>query len=69
MTIVVFAIMLTERLVGERITQTSRRIVNRLVVSAAVLVAILAVFRREPATVPAAAGGRRRSPRAIGRAC
>ncbi len=40
-TIVVFAIMLTERLVGERIRQTSRRLANGAIVSAAVFVGIL----------------------------
>jgi NADH-quinone oxidoreductase subunit J len=40
-TIVVFAIMLTERLVGERITQTSRTIVNGAIVAAAVFAGIV----------------------------
>ena len=40
-TIVVFAIMLTERLVGERIGQTSRRLASGAIVSAAVFVGIL----------------------------
>ena len=40
-TIVVFAIMLTERLVGERIAQASRYIFNGAVVSAAVLAGIV----------------------------
>ena len=35
-TVLVFAIMLTERLVGERITQSSRWIVNGAIVAAAV---------------------------------
>ena len=39
-TIVVFAIMLTERLVGERITQTSRYLVNGAIVSAAVFAGV-----------------------------
>jgi NADH:ubiquinone oxidoreductase subunit 6 (subunit J) len=39
-TIVVFAIMLTERLVGERITQTGRYLVNGAIVSTAVFVGI-----------------------------
>ena len=39
-TIVVFAIMLTERLVGQTLTQTNRHIVNGAIVSAAVFVAI-----------------------------
>ena len=40
MTIVVFAIMLTERLVGERITQTSRDLPNGAVVAAGVFVGV-----------------------------
>ncbi|HSE92569.1 MAG TPA: NADH-quinone oxidoreductase subunit J [Methylomirabilota bacterium] len=40
-TVMVFAIMLTERLVGERITQTNRWVLNGAVVSAAVLVGVL----------------------------
>jgi NADH-quinone oxidoreductase subunit J len=48
-TIVVFAIVVTERLVGDRITQTSRQIAGDAV---ALLVAILAIFRRSPLTVP-----------------
>jgi NADH-quinone oxidoreductase subunit J len=40
-TIVVFAIMLTERLVGATLTQTNRFIVNGAIVSAAVFAAIL----------------------------
>ena len=47
-TIVVFAIMLTERLVGERIRQTSRHIVNGAIVSAAVFVGILGFLLRAP---------------------
>ena len=39
-TIVVFAIMLTERLVGQTLTQTNRYIVNGAIVSAAVFAAI-----------------------------
>jgi len=51
-TIVVFAIMLTERLVGERIGQTSRYIFNGVVVSLAVLVGIVGflVKSRPPGT-------------------
>ena len=53
-TIVVFAIMLTERLVGETIRQTSRYIVNGAIVSAAVLVGIVGflVQAKAPATPP-----------------
>ena len=47
-TVLVFAIMLTERLVGERISQTSRYIVNGALVSAAVLVAIVGFLVRRP---------------------
>jgi NADH-quinone oxidoreductase subunit J len=39
-TVLVFAIMLTERLVGERITQSSRWIVNGAIVAAAVFVGV-----------------------------
>jgi NADH-quinone oxidoreductase subunit J len=45
-TIVVFAIMLTERLVGERLTQTNRQIFNGTVISGAVLVALLLFLTR-----------------------
>ncbi len=47
-TIVVFAIVVTERLVGDRITQTSRQIVNGLIVSGGVLVGVLTVIARAP---------------------
>jgi NADH:ubiquinone oxidoreductase subunit 6 (subunit J) len=47
-TILVFAIMLTERLVGERIVQSSRFVVNAALVSAAVLVGILGFLVRRP---------------------
>jgi NADH-quinone oxidoreductase subunit J len=40
-TVMVFAIMLTERLVGERITQTSRFVLNGAIVSAAVFVGVV----------------------------
>jgi NADH:ubiquinone oxidoreductase subunit 6 (subunit J) len=49
-TIVVFAIVVTERLVGDRITQSSRQIGTGFVISGALLVAILVVFRRTPLT-------------------
>src|SRR5215211_7265905 len=42
-TIVVFAIVVTERLVGERLTHTNRRIGGGAVVSLALLVALLRV--------------------------
>jgi NADH-quinone oxidoreductase subunit J len=43
-TIVVFAIVVTERLVGDRITQTSRYLVNGFIVSGALLLAVLGVL-------------------------
>jgi len=51
-TIVVFAIMLTERLVGEGIGQTSRYLVNGAVVSVAVFVGVLMFVGQAP--LPAA---------------
>ena len=51
-TIVVFAIVVTERLVGERITQTSRQIVNGLIISGGVLIGVLTFLARAP--LPAA---------------
>jgi NADH-quinone oxidoreductase subunit J len=47
-TIVVFAIVVTERLVGERLSQTNRRIGAGAVVSAAMLVAIVSSLLRQP---------------------
>jgi NADH-quinone oxidoreductase subunit J len=44
-TIVVFAIVVTERLVGERITQTSRHILAGFVLAGALLLALLRVLR------------------------
>jgi len=44
-TIVVFAIVVTERLVGERITQVSRRLLMGLIVAGALLVALLRFLR------------------------
>ncbi len=44
-TIVVFAIVVTERLVGERITQTSRSILAGLVLAGALLLGLLRFFR------------------------
>ncbi|MBI1734283.1 MAG: NADH-quinone oxidoreductase subunit J [Candidatus Rokubacteria bacterium] len=67
-TIVVFAIMLTERLVGERITQTSRYMVNGAIVSAAVFVAILGFLLQVPAPAPAVTPGVVDQVGAIGRA-
>src|SRR2546428_5263707 len=54
-TIVVFAIMLTERLVGERIGQASRHLVNGAIVSAAVFVGVGGFLIQAP--VRAAAPG------------
>jgi NADH-quinone oxidoreductase subunit J len=45
-TIMVFAIMLTERLVGERLTQTNRWILQGAVVAAAVLVGVVGFLLR-----------------------
>jgi NADH:ubiquinone oxidoreductase subunit 6 (subunit J) len=47
-TIVVFAIVVTERLVGERISQTNRRIGGGAVVAAALLTAILMAIMQRP---------------------
>jgi len=51
-TIAVFAIVVTERLVGDRITQTSRQIFTGFIIAGALLVALLVIFRRAPLTVP-----------------
>ncbi len=47
-TIVVFAIVVTERLVGERITQTSRRMLPAAGVSAALLAVVVNIVWRQP---------------------
>src|SRR5262245_45986908 len=47
-TIVVFAIVVTERLVGERLTQTNMRIGSGAVVSVALLSFIVTVLQRQP---------------------
>ena len=47
-TIVVFAIVVTERLVGERITQTSRHLVRAAIAAGVLLAALVAVIRRLP---------------------
>ena len=44
-TIVVFAIVVTERLVGERITQVSRRLLTGAILAGALLVALLRFLR------------------------
>jgi len=57
-TVVVFAIMLTERLVGESIRQSSRYVFNGAVLAAAVLVGVagFVVQRASPGLIPAPAG-------------
>ncbi len=50
-TIVVFAIVVTERLVGERISQTSRRIAGSAVVAVALLATILSAISERPLPV------------------
>ena len=56
-TIVVFAIMLTERLVGESIRQSSRFVFNGAVLAAAVFVGVLGfVIKRVVTPAPPAAG-------------
>ena len=47
-TIVVFAIVVTDRLVGERISQTSRHVLSGAVVAGAVLLALLSFIARAP---------------------
>jgi NADH:ubiquinone oxidoreductase subunit 6 (subunit J) len=47
-TVVVFAIVVTERLIGERIAQTSRRLGGGAVVSAAILALLAAAIWRQP---------------------
>jgi len=49
-TIVVFAIMLTERLVAERIRQTSRHLVNGAIVAAAVFAGVAGFLLQAPLT-------------------
>jgi NADH-quinone oxidoreductase subunit J len=49
-TIVVFSIMLTERLVGERIRQTSRHLVNGAIVAAAVFAGVAGFLLQAPLT-------------------
>ena len=51
-TIAVFAIVVTERLVGDRITQTSRQLTNGFVIAAAVLVGVLSFVLRAPQSGP-----------------
>lgn len=47
-TVVVFAIVVTERLVGERITQTSRRLAGGAIVCAALLALLVSAIGRQP---------------------
>jgi NADH:ubiquinone oxidoreductase subunit 6 (subunit J) len=47
-TIAVFAIVVTERLVGDRITQTSRQLWNGVIIAGAVLVGVLSFVLRAP---------------------
>jgi len=56
-TVMVFAIMLTERLIGERIAQASRHVVNGAVVAVAIFVGIAGFIVRNdgPAGTPASA--------------
>ena len=49
-TIVVFAIMLTERLVGQTIAQSSRHLVNGAILAAAVFMAVAGFLARQPGT-------------------
>ena len=51
-TIAVFAIVVTERLVGDRITQTSRHIFGGLIIAGAVLVGLLTFIFRAPLSRP-----------------
>jgi len=56
-TVMVFAIMLTERLVGERITQTSRWVLNGAIVGVAVLAGVAGFVIRVPAPPARSAPG------------
>lgn len=51
-TVVVFAIVVTERLVGERLAQTSRRLLAGTVVSAGVLAELISLIRRAGVSIP-----------------
>jgi NADH:ubiquinone oxidoreductase subunit 6 (subunit J) len=50
-TIAVFAIVVTERLVGERLTQTNRRMAGGAIVAAALLAFIVRALGRRPLTM------------------
>ena len=51
-TVVVFAIVVTERLVGEKLSHTSRRIATSGLVSAALLALIVSAISRSPLQLP-----------------
>jgi NADH-quinone oxidoreductase subunit J len=54
-TVVVFAIVVTERLIGDTIRQTNRQIVGGAIISAAILATLVVVINRSPlATAPLA---------------
>src|SRR5438309_2014183 len=55
-TVLVFAIMLTERLIGEHITQTNRHVVNGAVTSVAVFVGVAGFIMRSNLTAADLAG-------------
>jgi len=57
-TVLVFAIMLTERLIGERLSQTNRHVVNGAVVAAAVFIGVAGFIVGSPG-MPAPAGADR----------
>lgn len=50
-TVVVFAIVVTERLVGERISQTSRRLAGGAIVCGALLTLLVVAIGRQPLTL------------------
>jgi NADH-quinone oxidoreductase subunit J len=66
-TIVVFAIMLTERLVGARLDQTSRHVVNGALAAGAVFMGILLFVNQAP-PLPATSPGPGDTTREIGQA-
>ena len=49
-TVVVFAIVVTERLIGETLAQTNRQITGGALISVAILVALVVVINRAPLT-------------------
>ena len=53
-TIAVFAIVVTERLIGERLTQTNRRIAEGAAVSIALMALIVSAIREQPLDLGAA---------------